>query len=115
MALAHGICRGRRVNDPPPGNKPDLGLWSAEDCVLRSDSQIAGVRDLCAATERTSIDRGDHRLVELESAQYRIDKLLQIAEKLVIPLILWLPRPRSSVASLISNHHPRRNPRHPHP
>ena len=74
------------------GQQSHLRLGRAEDRVLRRHAQVDGVRQLGAAAERAPVHGRDHRLVELEAAQDRVEELLEVAHQLLVPLVLGLPR-----------------------
>ena len=53
------------VHAAGPGDQPDARFGQGEDGVLGGDDEVAGERDLEAATHGNAIHRGDHRLVEV--------------------------------------------------
>ena len=57
----------REPEDPARvGDEPDLHLGQREARVGDGDDQVAGERELEPAPGRVAVDRGDHRLVEVE-------------------------------------------------
>ena len=65
---------GHRARQPAPqaddaaaaGEDAQLGLGQEHLDVLGGHDQVAGERDLEAAADRGPVERGDHRLVEIE-------------------------------------------------
>src|SRR5207245_4896614 len=49
------------------GGQPDLGFGQGEGRLVGSNDDVAGERNLKAATHGDAVDRGDYRLVEVEA------------------------------------------------
>ena len=59
----------RQADRAAVGKEADEGLRQAQLRGLGDDHQVAGQRQLEAAAEGEAVDRGDHRLVEVEEAR----------------------------------------------
>ena len=58
----NGICRGRRVVEPPCGNRPQRTSETPKLRALAGHADVGSLKDLDAAGDADALDRGDERL-----------------------------------------------------
>ena len=61
-ASVYGICRRRRIVEPPSGNRPRFASVDAEHRGVSRHADVGALQDLGAARDRVALDRRDHRL-----------------------------------------------------
>ncbi len=67
MAILSGTQPRQALHAAGQRRQADARLGQAEARVLGGDDDVARQRDLEAAAEREAVDRGDHRLEQVEA------------------------------------------------
>ena len=89
-----GELRRQADRGPAGGEEGPLHLLHAEARALGRDAQIGALHQLHAARDGGAVDRGDHRLLDVEAAQQGLGAQLAILEKAAVELVGGLARLR---------------------